>query len=92
MLPDPDLEQALLDPSSVFSSPEAVLSATTFTENEKIEILRRWAYDARELAVAEEEGMLGGGPSLLSSIQLALAELGIELDLEHTTPTKQSGD
>jgi len=28
--------------------------------DQKIQILRRWEYDARELAVAEEESMSGG--------------------------------
>ena len=88
---EPDIRQALLDPGSVFDSPEAVLHASTLTQSQKIEILRPWAYDARELAVAEEEGMILDQPSLLHRVLLALEQLGANLDLEHTSPTKQDG-
>jgi hypothetical protein len=87
-----DLEQALLDPTAVFDSPESVLEAGTLTIEQKIEVLRRWAYDAREIAVAEEEGMIADQPSLLHRIQEALIELGFQPDLEHLPPTKQDGE
>jgi hypothetical protein len=51
-----DYEQALSDPSTRFSQPEAVLKELGLTREQKIEILRRWAYDESEIAVAEEEG------------------------------------
>lgn len=86
-----DYQQALLDPSSVFDSPEAVLHADMLSTDQKVEILRRWIYDARELSVAEEEGMRTDRPSLLRRLLIALAELGVHIDLEHTSPTKQSG-
>ena len=86
-----DLEQALLDPSSVFDSPEVLLKADTLTTAQKIDVLRRWAYDAREIAVAEEEGMIADQPSLLHRIQEALSDLGVDPDLNHTSPTKQGG-
>ncbi|MEA3179455.1 MAG: hypothetical protein QOI59_2978 [Gammaproteobacteria bacterium] len=52
-----DYEQALSDPSTRFSQPEAVLKEFGLTREQKIEILRRWAYDESEIAGAEEEGM-----------------------------------
>jgi hypothetical protein len=85
-----DYEQALLDPSTQFAQPEAVLKEPGLRREQKIEILRRWAYDESEIAVAEEEGMKGGESSLLQPILIALEQLkgGI---VEHTSPTKQHG-
>jgi hypothetical protein len=85
------LRQALLDPTSVFADPEAVVRAPDLTDEQKIEILRRWAYDARELQVAEEENMPGGPPSLLGRVQRALRALDAEVDLGHSPPTKAGG-
>ncbi len=45
-----DLKQAQLDPGSVFSSPEQLRDHHALTREQKIDILRRWAYDASELA------------------------------------------
>jgi hypothetical protein len=84
-----DYEQALLDPSTQFSQPDAVLKELGLTREQKIEILRRWAYDESEIAVAEEEGMKGGESSLLQPILIALEQLQGGIDIEHTSPTKQ---
>ena len=86
-----DLEKALLNPSAVFSVPEDVLSAEGLTREQKIEILKRWEYDARELEVATEENMPGSNSSCLDDILKALDELGYDPDLEKDPPTKQGG-
>jgi len=86
-----DLEQALLDPGSVFSSPEELRDHRGLTCEQKIEILRRWAYDASELAVAEEEGMIGGESSQLARVISVLDSLTGGYDVEHSPPTKQEG-
>lgn len=86
-----DLEQALLDPASVFSSPTEVIEAERFSKAEKIEILRRWEYDASEEGVAAEEGMGEGEGELLQKIVVALQSLTETLNLDHTPPTKQGG-
>ena len=86
-----DLGQAMLDPGSVFASPEALRDQRGLTREQKIEILRRWAYDASELAVAEEEGMIGGEPSVLARVLSVLNELTGGYDVEHSPPTKQEG-
>ena len=72
----PDVERARLDPGAVFATPEAVRDAPRLSHEDKVDILRRWEYDARELSVAEEEGMGGGeeGP-LLDRIEAALHAL-----------------
>ena len=51
-------EKALLDPASAFTSPEQVLTSAELSREQKIEILHRWEYDARQMEVAEEENML----------------------------------
>ena len=83
--------QARLDPGSVFSTPEDVLAAEDLTTSQKIEVLRRWEYDASEVAVAEEEGMGVDRSDLLHRILRALGTLDAEIDEERRPPTKQGG-
>ncbi len=87
-----DLEKAMLDPTAVFRNPEDVLHQAELTQSQKIEILRRWEFDARALEVAEEENMAGAEPSdVLDRVLSALHALGAGPDLEHGPPTKQGG-
>lgn len=86
-----DLEKLLLDPTSSFRQPEDVLGRADLGVHEKAEILCRWAYDATELAVAEEEGMSGGESADLSRIIRALDTVTGGFDTEHTAPTKHAG-
>lgn len=90
MTPD-QIERAMLDPSAVFETPEHVLREDSLSGQQKIEILRRWEYNAAEEAVALEEGMPGEESDLLRRILVALGELTGSLDLERTSPTKQHG-
>lgn len=86
------LNQALLDPANVFASPMAVVNVSGVSTQNKIEILRRWEYDAREVQVAVEEGFPSRGPnSLLDDVLAALHCLGTGPDTEHSPPTKQGG-
>lgn len=87
----PSLEQALLDPGSVYASPEAVADDRNLTLEQKIAVLRSWEYDAAELAVAEEEGMRGPENGLLQRILLTLTRLTHADDAERVAPTKQHG-
>lgn len=84
-------EKALLNPASVFAEPEDVLVQAGLTYQQKAEILRRWAYDESEIAVAVEEGMPDGESTVLQRILVALERLPGGLDAEHTGPTKQHG-
>jgi len=86
-----DIRQALLDPTQVFNHPADVLREQTLTREEKIKILRRWEYDARDLEVADEENMCGGPVSSLGDVLQALHRLGSWIDSEHAPPTKQGG-
>ena len=86
-----DLDRFLLDPGSSFGRPEDVIGDPRLERQQKIEILCRWAYDATELAVAEEEGMNGGEASKLHGILNALVSITGGFDAEHTGPTKHAG-
>jgi hypothetical protein len=74
-----DLDQAKLDPGSVFAGPEEVLTADLSTAD-KTAILERWEEDAEALIRASEEGMPAAdnrSPSdMLGAIQKALHALG----------------
>lgn len=86
-----DLEKAMLNPTSVFSDPEDVMRAGTLSREEKISVLRRWEYDARELQVADEENMGGGPPDILDRVLAVLRELEAEGGTPLSAPTKQGG-
>jgi hypothetical protein len=70
-----DYQRAVLDPASVFASPEEVLKRTDLSREQKLKVLGQWLTDARELSVAEGEGMTGGEPSLIERVSAALATL-----------------
>jgi len=84
-----DIDKALLDPTSVFKAPEDVLKARDLTREQKIEILRRWEYDARELQVADDESMTGGSNNLLQRVLESLSALGYVPDPDKEPPTMQ---
>jgi len=86
-----NIDKALLDPTNVFARPADVSAEPTLTRDEKIRILRRWEYDARELEVAEEENMGGGPPTYLDQVLKELHRLNYASDAEHAPPTKQGG-
>lgn len=86
-----DFEKALLDPASVFDSPSAVCNTSDLTQAQKVEILRRWEYDARELQVAAEENMGEDPGKLMDEILAALHQLDEGVDVDSSPPTKQGG-
>ena len=75
-----DISKALNDPSSVFHFPKEVLDNADLDNETKLQILNQWEVDARELAVAEEENMVGDGPSMLSRVLRAKAVILEKLD------------
>ena len=71
-----DLRKAMLDPALVFRGPEDLLKRDELTREQKIEILRRWKFDALQLQVAEEENMGSEQPSdILDRVLQALHAL-----------------
>jgi len=86
-----NFKKALLNPTSVFRRPSDVLLAESLSKNQKIQVLRRWEYDARELQVAAEENMAGGPEDRLDEILKVLHQLDAIIDLDHSPPTKHGG-
>ena len=87
-----DIKLAKLDPSSIYERPSDILRDNTLSKDEKIDILKRWAYDERELSVAEEENMTHVDHDrsfVLSEIINLLRELGVNAEQENPPPTKQ---
>jgi len=88
-----DVEKALLDPASIFKYPQQVIDANDLTRDQKIEVLRRWEYDVREIQVLDDESTTAKeSPAVTLDLVLnALRSLGAPIDVEHTAPTKQGG-
>jgi len=90
-----NVEKALLNPEAVFKKPQEVVERHDLSREQKIEILRRWAYDVRELQVADDESMTTKKPQepavTLDAVLNALRSLGASADVEHSAPTKQGG-
>lgn len=82
-------QKACINPMAVFQKPNDVLNESDLTTVEKIAILKRWEYDARELQVAEEENMTGGPDDTLDQVLKALISLNASSDDD--SPTKQGG-
>jgi hypothetical protein len=85
------LAGALLDPQDFYKTPNDVLSDPDLTEPQKIEVLRRWEYDASEVSVAEEEGMAHTDGITLYQVLQALHQLVPDIDSDRRPPTKQGG-
>ncbi len=84
-----DVKTAMLAPTMVFEDPMDVVANDELTRDQKVEILRRWEYDARQLEIAEEEaGMAVRRPEMFDLVLQALHTLGVARDIEHTPPTK----
>lgn len=87
-----DKELAKLDPASVYKHPKNIGNDKTLTKEEKIDLLQRWAYDEREISVAEEENMQSGNNqqnNTLDEINKCLLELGVDSTTGDHPPTKQ---
>lgn len=66
------IEDALTDPKRVFGSPDRVVSDPRLDRPTKLKILSKWYEDARALSRAEEEGMTGDAPPMLSRVKRAI--------------------
>ncbi|HEX2930248.1 MAG TPA: hypothetical protein VHV54_11065 [Candidatus Binatia bacterium] len=88
-----DFNKALSNPPSVFKHPSEIVASKELSREQKIQILRRWEYDMRELQVADEEGMTAPKPPAigLDTVLAALRAVGAPVDVEHSAPTKQGG-
>ncbi len=76
----------MLNPALVFLGPEDVLQRDELTREQKIEVLRRWKFDALQLQVAEEENMGSEQPSdILDRVLQALHALNTGRNLADST-------
>lgn len=86
-----DKELAKLDPSSVYKNPHELFTDKTLTNEERIDILQRWAYDENEMSVAEEENMkdyTNEKKNTLDEIHKFLLKLGVDSTKMNHPPTK----
>ncbi len=76
-----------------FRQPADIVIDPRLDRVSKVKLLRDWEYDAREMEVAEEEGMIAPTPDLLEDIIAALRVLGDQDEKSSTEapPTKQGG-
>jgi len=82
---DKEIELAILDPTSVFATPDEVLRRKDIPKKDKILILKSWEYDVRDLEVAREEGMPGVAMRVkLVDVLDALHTLGGVSEQTHT--------
>ncbi len=86
-----DIKRALSNPKEIFGTPEQVLANPRLDRESKCAILKSWEQDARELAVAEEEGMAGGEQDMLQRVLRALDSVSDGTVDERGTTTKQGG-
>jgi len=83
-----DYESAKRSPGSVFKSPQDILDRDDLSKEQKIEVLKNWAYDEHEKQVADEENMAATEETrLLEDIVDALHTLGVNLS-DDASPTK----
>jgi hypothetical protein len=68
-----ELKRARLVPSSVFASPDQVVSSAELSRAQKIAILRRWEFDVR----GRESGALAIERTMLNHVHDALTVLGV---------------
>jgi hypothetical protein len=88
----PGIEATVRDPASAYAGPEDLVADARLTEKQKVSALKQWAYDVRELEVAEEEGMGDHDGDILRRIQIVLGDLGHPVDGDHVAPSKQHSD
>lgn len=65
----------MVDVSIRVATPEELLQDPGLDDASKVELLRRWEFDERQIAVAVEEGMPGPDPPLLQRILQARSVL-----------------
>lgn len=87
-------KKALADPTSFYKEPKDVLADEGLTKEEKLQVLKQWEYDARELMVAEEENMRSSETSssfMLNRVLTAIHELDPSYDATKSSGTKHGG-
>src|SRR5262249_53162667 len=75
-----EFEKAKQDVSKCFDHPQDIVDSENLTPIQKIELLKQWELDLRQLMVASEENMPGTAPGqtaeLMTNVRSLLAGLG----------------
>ena len=82
------IEDAKVDPTTVYSRPLDVFNDTHLSCDDKIDILKRWEYDERAMSVAEEENMRSSNNnrgSVLDEILTCLRDLDATDEGRHSS-------
>jgi len=70
-----DFKKALSDPAKTFETPKNIINDDRFTDEQKIEILHSWEFEAKELETAEDESMNESSPDILDEILAAIQQV-----------------
>lgn len=71
-----EFERIISDPSASYREPYDVLQDARLSREQKITVLKQWAFDEQELEVAEEENMRGApAPLVLDQVLMALHQI-----------------
>lgn len=68
-------EEAKTNPSKEYGRPMDVVLDDSISVSERLDILKRWEQEARDLQRAADENMTGGEPSLLPDVRKAIDTL-----------------
>ncbi len=83
-----ELKRARLVPSSMFASPEDVVRSPDLSWTQKIQILRRWEFDARRTPGADSILPIGDDGRMLTQVRGALAALGALPPVRRSAPSR----
>lgn len=70
-----EFKKALSNPSQAFDSPKNIIYDNRFTNEQKLEILHSWEFEAKELEIAEDESMNETSPDILDEILAAIQQV-----------------
>lgn len=94
MLHHTEVQKLKTDVGRHFKQPQDILDDEDLATEQKIELLKEWEIDLRQLMVASEENMpstkSGHTADMLSKVSKALTELGSQSEVksERAAPTK----
>ena len=80
-----EFKKASVNPMSFFDSPYDIVNSADFTTEQKLKLLLAWQYDARQIQLAEDEGMPSGADVGLDDVVTALGLLTRQSGTKHGT-------
>lgn len=86
-------DKLVVDVSTHFATPDALLAEQDLTREQKLALLRQWEYDLHLLQVATEENMTGdaspgANAETIRKVHAAAEKLGAEIDTEGSGAAK----